>query len=422
MRGGAIVDMEAAESSILTAVHAAEQMAGETIRDVVVNISGGHPDSRTVGVEVSIAGHEVGDGDLRRVLDHGRALRAAAATAELIHSIPVGYSIDGSRGIRDPRGMFGERLGVDMHIVTADAGAVRNLTTCVARCHLDIEALVVSPYAAGLAAWSRTRWISASPSSTWAAAPPPSPCSSTATSVYTDIVPIGGAHVTNDIARGLSTPLAHAERMKTLYGSAIASPADEREMIDVPQVGEEDRDHANHVPQIDPGRHHPAAPGGDLRAGARAARSRRLRQDRRPPRRADRRRQPACRACASWPRCVLDKQVRHGPADPHRRPGRGDRRSGLRHLRRPAGLRGEQACRSADERLGAAHAQARINRPACSAAILPVSATGSKRISSATGYRRDLASSSGRRCRSASGAATYRWPAALEIRTGTAAA
>ncbi len=68
----------------------------------------------------------------------------------LIHSIPVGYSIDGSKGIRDPRGMFGERLGVDMHVITAAAGAVRNLTNCVAKCHLDIKALVVSPFASGL--------------------------------------------------------------------------------------------------------------------------------------------------------------------------------------------------------------------------------------------------------------------------------
>ena len=67
--------------------------------------------------------------------------------------------------------------------------------------------------------------------------------------VFTDSVPVGGSHVTNDIARGLSTPIAHAERMKTLYGSAIASPTDEREMITVPQVGEEDDGHANHVPK-----------------------------------------------------------------------------------------------------------------------------------------------------------------------------
>jgi cell division protein FtsA len=58
--------------------------------------------------------------------------------------------------------------------------------------------------------------------------------------VYADVVPVGGEHVTNDLARGLSTPLTHAERLKTLYGSAIPSPSDDREGVMVPQVGEHD--------------------------------------------------------------------------------------------------------------------------------------------------------------------------------------
>ena len=67
--------------------------------------------------------------------------------------------------------------------------------------------------------------------------------------VYTDSVPIGGGHVTNDIARGLSTPLAHAERMKTLYGNCLATPADEREIIKLPQVGEEENGLMNAIPR-----------------------------------------------------------------------------------------------------------------------------------------------------------------------------
>ena len=210
LRGGAIVDMEAAEASILTAVHAAEQMAGETLRDVTVNVAGGHPASQTIGVEVAIAGHEVGDVDLRRVLDQGQHFDATP-DRRLIHSIPVGYTIDGSRGIRDPRGMYGERLGVDMHVVTAAAGPVRNLSTCIARCHLDIRSLVVSPYAAGLASLVDDEMdlgvcvVDMGGGTTTLAV------FFDGNVVYTDSIPIGGQHVTSDIARGLSTPLAHAE-------------------------------------------------------------------------------------------------------------------------------------------------------------------------------------------------------------------
>jgi cell division protein FtsA len=145
--------------------------------------------------------------------------------------------------------MYGERLGVDMHVVTAAAGPVRNLSTCIARCHLDIRSLVVSPYAAGLASLVDDEMdlgvcvVDMGGGTTTLAV------FFDGNVVYTDSIPIGGQHVTSDIARGLSTPLAHAERMKTLYGNCIPSPADEREQITVPQVGEEDQAQANTIPK-----------------------------------------------------------------------------------------------------------------------------------------------------------------------------
>lgn len=248
MRAGAIIDMETVEASILNAVHAAEEMAGETVRDVFVNVSGGQPMSRTVSLEVALAGSEVVEHDMRRVLDQGRTA-SVPAERQLIHSIPVGFSIDGSRGIRDPRGMYGERLGVNMHVVTAATNVVRNLVICVNRANLDIEALVVSPFASGLACLVEDEMdlgvtvIDMGGGTTTMAVFFDGNC------VFTDMVPIGGGHVTSDIARGLSTPLVHAERMKTLYGGAVGSPADERETILVPQFGEDDESQGNQVPR-----------------------------------------------------------------------------------------------------------------------------------------------------------------------------
>src|SRR3954453_2330320 len=94
LRAGPVVDMEAAEQAIGTAVHAAERMAGETIHDVVVNISGGQPTSQLLNAKVPIGGHEVCDGDLRRALGQARQF-LGSPEVELIHSIPVGYAIDG---------------------------------------------------------------------------------------------------------------------------------------------------------------------------------------------------------------------------------------------------------------------------------------------------------------------------------------
>lgn len=248
VRAGAIIDMEAAETSIGAAVHAAEQMAGETIRDVVVNVSGGHPVSHTFNAEVSVPGQEVTDSDVRRALAHARALQIGPEST-LIHALPVGFSLDGNRGIRDPKGMYGDRLAVHVHVITASAGAVRNLHTCVARCHLDIEAQVVSPYASALATLVEDEMELGVACIDMGGGTTTISVFFEGQMVWTDCIPVGGSHVTNDIARGLTTPVVHAERMKTLHGSAMASAADEREMIDVPLIGEEERGTTNPVPK-----------------------------------------------------------------------------------------------------------------------------------------------------------------------------
>lgn len=246
LRAGAITDMDEAEESIRAAVDAAERMAGETVHDVYVNLSGGMPVSHRVGVEVTIAGHAISDGDLRRVLQQARA-RQEPGEREVIHATPFSYTIDGSRGIRDPRGMYGDRLGVNMNIVTAATGPCRNLAVCVERCHLGVAGVVVSPYAAGLSCLVEDEMDLGVTVIDMGGGTTKIAIFYDGAMVHADGVPIGGSHVTNDIARGLSTPLSSAERLKTLYGNAIPSPSDEGELIAVPQVGESDNDSVNQV-------------------------------------------------------------------------------------------------------------------------------------------------------------------------------
>jgi cell division protein FtsA len=167
----------------------------------------------------------------------------------VIHSFPVGFSIDDSRGIRDPRGMIGTRLGVNMHVVTATASAMRNHSAAITRSMLEPDAFVVSPYAAGLSCLVEDETNLGVTVIDMGGGTTTIGVFVGGNLVFTDCVPVGGAHVTNDIARGLSTPIAHAERMKALFGSAISTTLDEREMIAVPQIGEEEDGHANHVPK-----------------------------------------------------------------------------------------------------------------------------------------------------------------------------
>jgi cell division protein FtsA len=250
VRAGVIVDMAAAEQSIRAAVHAAEQMAGETIHNVYLNFSAGSLTSQQVAVEVPLNGHPIGDNELRRLLSQGRA-RCSPGDREIVHTIALGYTVDGNRGIRNPRGMFGSRLGVNIHVVTSEAGPMRSLTNGVEHCHLDVAASVVSPYASALACLVDDEvdlgvtMLDMGGGTTGVAVLVEGDV------VHTDVVPIGGNHITNDIARGLSTPIDHAERIKALFGSATHGHTDEREMIDVRPIGEADDAETNPVPRAE---------------------------------------------------------------------------------------------------------------------------------------------------------------------------
>jgi cell division protein FtsA len=252
MKHGSVSNMESLQYAISQAVVAAEQMAGETLQRVTVNIAGPHLISQSVDIELPLNGREVSESDISRIQAQGQTMvpeDAQGHPLELIHTIPVSYAIDGQKGIRDPLNMTGSMLHAHMHLIGAGFGPVRTLVTAIARCHLDVEKLVASPYASGLACLVEDEMDLGSLIIDMGAGTTSFAVFFDGNVVYSGGVALGGSHVTNDIARGLTTSVAHAERLKTLYGNAILSPMDEREIIDVPLVGEEAPENANHLPK-----------------------------------------------------------------------------------------------------------------------------------------------------------------------------
>jgi cell division protein FtsA len=172
------------------------------------------------------------------VLAAGSA-NSARAGRVVLHSLPIGFSLDDARGIRDPRGMLGRRFGVDMHIVGTDVAAARNLMLVVERCHLAIEAMVASAYAAGLAVLADDEADLGAALLDMGAGTTTLGVFSGGRCMHVDGFALGGHHVTMDLARGLNASVYDAERIKTLYGSVIAGGSDERDMITVQPVGDE---------------------------------------------------------------------------------------------------------------------------------------------------------------------------------------
>ncbi len=239
VKRGTIVDMENAERAIRLAVDSAERMAGVTVDSVVASISAGRLTSSHFAARVSVGGEAVSGADVHRVLEAGRAY-SVSADEVVLHSLPIAYSLDDANGVRDPRGMVGRELGVDMHLVTAQAWTVRNLVLCIERCHLDVEAVVAAPYAAGLGSLVADELELGSACIDMGGGTTTFGVFAYGGFVCCDAIAIGGHHVTMDLARGLSTSIEAAERIKTLYGSTISGGADLGESISVPEVGEED--------------------------------------------------------------------------------------------------------------------------------------------------------------------------------------
>ena len=239
VRGGTITDLDRAERAIRNCVGQAEDMADTRLRSVTVNLSCGMPESRLFNVQWPVGGRPVEAGDIRRVVTEGRS-RAEAEGRDIIHALPLAFSVDETSGVADPRGLHCGTLTARLHVIDAATNALRTLQTCIGRCDLDITAIFSAPMAAGLSSLVEeerelgTTIIDMGGGTTGMAV------FAEGQLLHTSLLPIGGTHVTSDLARMLSTPTDHAERLKTLYGSVHASPDDERELLPVPLVGEEE--------------------------------------------------------------------------------------------------------------------------------------------------------------------------------------
>lgn len=248
VKAGVVVDMEEVITSIVNAVHGAEKMASVTIRDVIVSVNGAHLKSVNYAVNLNVKGHPIDDMDIHKVLSQTKTIREDPAL-QVLHTFPTDYALDGIKGIKDPRSMCGDRLTVSIHTLFGKSNPLYNVGTCVARSHLDVVSKVAAPYASGLACLVEDEMELGVILVDMGGGTTSFAVFHEGQLRYTECIPIGGNHVTMDIARCFSTPLIHAERLKTLYGSAIQSVADDREMIVVPLVGERRGEGTNQMPR-----------------------------------------------------------------------------------------------------------------------------------------------------------------------------
>jgi cell division protein FtsA len=236
VKSGVVTDLDKAEQAIRSVVGMAERAAGITVQSVVVNVTAGRLGSETFSATVSLDGHEVEPSDISRVLIAVNE-RSVRDERSIIHALPIGYALDGQKGVRDPRGMVGETLGVDVAVISAETLAMRNIEL----------ALMATPYASGLATLVDDEADLGVACIDMGGATTTVSVFADGHLVYADALAIGGHHITLDIARQLSVSVADAERLKTLYGSCLPGQTDETDVITVMPIGANSHESPNSI-------------------------------------------------------------------------------------------------------------------------------------------------------------------------------
>ena len=248
LRSGTVTSLEDVEDAIGEAVQAAENLADTRIQNVLVSVNCGQPQSVTARAALALEGDLVSDNHLHALLAEGRA-RCAVEGYELIQSAPTSYVVDEARGVKDPSGMYCQRIGVTMHAVAVRPSPLQNLKLAVESRHLTVAAALFAPYASGLATLTPDEMQLGATVIDMGGG-----CTSIAVFiegalVHADVVPMGGSHVTADLARMLAAPVSAAERLKTLYGAALGDIESGTDVVAVPQMGEDGDEYAVRVPR-----------------------------------------------------------------------------------------------------------------------------------------------------------------------------
>ncbi|MGC1453658.1 MAG: cell division protein FtsA [Nitrospirota bacterium] len=236
LKKGVVVNIDSTVESIKKSVHEAELMAGVEINAAYVGISGNHIKGMNSRGVAAIKNREVGPADVARAIDGARAVNIPM-DQQILHVLPQEFIIDDQDGIKDPHGMSGTRLDVKVHIITGAVTAIQNIVKSCSRAGLHVNDLVLQPLASSRAVLTSeeqelgvvvvdigggtTDLAFFLEGSLW----------------HTEVLPIGGNHLTNDIAIGLRTPASEAEKIKIKYGCALSSLVKHEESLDVPSVG-----------------------------------------------------------------------------------------------------------------------------------------------------------------------------------------
>ena len=234
LRRGVVVNVDEAVQAISTSVQKAEQQSGFKIMSAFVGIAGAHISSTNSHGVVAVRRNDnvITDDDIDRALEAARVVNMPQ-DREVIHVVPRHFVIDGQEGINNPAGMLGRRLEVETTVVTGAQTAIHNLSRCIEQVGVGIDALVVQPIAAGEAVLTTAEKDLGVALVDLGGGTTDAGVFMDGSVAYVGSVPVGGNHISNDIALGLRTPFTAADELKIRHGYALSEAIDDESMIDI---------------------------------------------------------------------------------------------------------------------------------------------------------------------------------------------
>jgi cell division protein FtsA len=239
IKKGVVVNVAEASAAIKASIEKAERSSGYEIARAFVSVTGAHVsaiNSRGV-VAVARGDHGIAADDVDRALEAARAI-AIPHDREVLHVIPRGFTVDGQDGVRDAIGMIGFRLEVEAHIITGAASSVHNLLKCVESCNVGVDGLVLDPIASGDAALTETEKDMGVVLADIGGGTTDIAIFIEGSVWHTTVLPVGGMHITNDVAVGLRIPAEAAEQLKIEHGHARHETIDPTEVVQVKAFGD----------------------------------------------------------------------------------------------------------------------------------------------------------------------------------------
>ncbi len=232
IKSGVILDLKDAENSIVGAIYALEKDCGKNIKKITISLTGYGTKSYYANSKIKLSNQPISQHDIKKLIKKA-LLEFRIKDQEIIHYFPIEFTLDDNNAIEDPIGMFGRELGCELHIITASSNMLMNITNCFAKCHVEINNIILAIYASGIACLSEDEKDLGSIIIDMGARTTSFGVFVSGKLIYTSYIDIGSFHITSDIAKVFSVSLNVAEKLKILHGNAMPSSLDKDNIINL---------------------------------------------------------------------------------------------------------------------------------------------------------------------------------------------